>query len=172
MLWNYLKELVVKRKVKASLNTEKSTTDNSTIKTVGLLIDENYFSEKQQLIEGVIANGIAKENIKVVVFKNKAQKLISENVVFCSPKNLSWQGGINNEAVKAFIATDFDLLINYYDIEKAMLLVITQQSKARFKVGFSSVDRKLNDLTITSDAENYQVFIHELFRYLKILNKI
>jgi L-rhamnose mutarotase len=64
------------------------------------------------------------------------------------------------------------LLINYYDTEKAALLLVSNQSKASFKVGFSSIDKKLNHFMIDTNAENYKVFIEELFKYLKILNKI
>jgi hypothetical protein len=74
--------------------------------------------------------------------------------------------------VNNFISERFDLLISYYDVEKAILLNITHNSKASFKVGFSSVDKRLNHLMINTNAENHIVFVHELFRYLKILKKI
>ena len=74
--------------------------------------------------------------------------------------------------VNDFISCNFDLLINYYDVEKAILLNITNNSNAVFKVGFSSIDKRLNHLMINTNAENYSIFVNELFRYLKILNKI
>jgi hypothetical protein len=52
-----------------------------------------------------------------------------------SPKHLNWNAEINN-TVNYFIDKEFDLLISYYDIEKAILLIVTNNSKARFKVGF------------------------------------
>jgi hypothetical protein len=66
----------------------------------------------------------------------------------------------------------FDLLLNYYDTEKPALLLVSNQSKAAFKVGFASIDKKLNHFMINTNAENYKVFVEELFKYLKILNKI
>jgi hypothetical protein len=55
-------------------------------------------------------------------------------------------------------------------------------SKNSFTVGHSSIkgevqgwfysNRWLNDLMINTNAENYIVFTHEIFRYLKILNKL
>lgn len=172
MLLNYLKELLVKRKVKNSLLTERPLASSDVIKTVGLLIDENYFSEKSKLIDQIISNGVLKENIQVLVYKNGAKRDKLSDYLVCSPKDLSWNAEINNKAVADFVATDFDLLINYYDVNRALLLIITHQSKAHFKAGFSSINRNLNDLMVNVNAENHQVFIHELFRYLKILNKI
>ena len=49
---------------------------------------------------------------------------------------------------------------------------ITHDSKARFKVGFSSIDKRLNHFMINSTSTNHAVFVNELFKYLKLLNKI
>jgi len=45
-------------------------------------------------------------------------------------------------------------------------------SKAKFKVGFASVSKKLNHFMIGTHAEDHEVFMSELFKYLKILNKL
>jgi hypothetical protein len=68
--------------------------------------------------------------------------------------------------------TPFDLLINYYDVEKSALLVVTNLSKAKFKVGFAAVNKKLNHFMINTEGGNYAIFTEELFKYLKILNKL
>ncbi|WP_415578731.1 DUF6913 domain-containing protein, partial [Flavobacterium psychrophilum] len=99
-----------------------------------------------------------------------------KNETFSQPtfsnNDMSWKGTLSPIFVKDFINIPFDMLISYYDTEKAPLLLITNHSKALFKVGFSTVDKRLNHLMINTNAENYKVFVHELFRYLKILNKI
>ena len=172
MLLNYLKEFLVKRKVKKSLLSEKITESSVEIKTVGLLIDEYYFLEKNKLINQIVSYGISKENIQVLVFKNRVKKNGDSEYPVCTPKNLNWSAEINSNAVADFVAKEFDLLINYYDVEKALLLMITNKSKAHFKAGFSSIDKRLNDLMVNVNSDNHQIFIHELFRYLKILNKI
>jgi hypothetical protein len=101
---------------------------------------------------------------------------LRKNEVYSLPtfsiKHLDWKAEITYPAINDFINEKFDLLISYYDVEKAILLKITHNSRAQFKVGFSSIDKRLNHLMINTNAENYKVFVHELFRYLKILNKI
>ena len=87
-------------------------------------------------------------------------------------KDFNFKGRTELQSINEFVSNEFDLLINYYDVEKPVLLLLTNNSKAKFKVGFSSVDKKLNHLMINTNAENHTVFVHELFRYLKILNKI
>ena len=64
------------------------------------------------------------------------------------------------------------MLISYYDVEKPPLVLVTLQSKAKFKVGFSTIDKRLNAFMITTVAEKHGEFVAELFKYLKILKKI
>ena len=172
MFLNYIKDFFLKRILKNSLHNVKSSTLGTPIKTVGVLVDESYFFEKDNLVSELIANGIHENNIKVIAYSGKLKK----NEIYSHPtfgvKNINWKAEITDSEVNNFINEKFDLLISYYDIEKAILLTVTHNSKAFFKVGFSSIDKRLNHLMINTNAENYKVFAHELFRYLRILNKI
>ena len=172
MFLNYIKNFSVKKILKNSLHNVKSSSLSTSIQTVGLLIDTSYFSEKEALINELIANGIAAGNIKVIVYKDKFKKSAGNTHPGFGAKNLNWKGEITDPLANDFINEQFDLLISYYDVEKAILMVVTHNSKAQFKVGFSSIDKRLNHLMINTNTENYKVFTHELFRYLKILNKL
>jgi hypothetical protein len=172
MFLNYLKNFFTKKIVKNTLSNVKNISSDTTIKTVGIVFDETYFYEKEALVYELVDNGILESNIQILVFKDKIKK----NEVFDYPtfshKDLSWTATFDKSEVKEFVARKFDLLINYYDTEKSALLLVSNQSKASFKVGFASIDKKLNHFMIQTNAENYKVFIDELFKYLKILNKI
>lgn len=172
MFLNYLKDFSTKKIVKNSLSNVKHLASDKVIKTVGIIFDESYFYEREALVKELIQNGIAENNIKVLVFKDKIKK----NEVFDYPvfshRDLSWTGNVDKKEVKDFVAEPFDLLINYYDTEKVPLLLVSHLSKAGFKAGFASIDKRLNHLMINSNAENFKIFMDELFKYLKILNKI
>ena len=172
MFLKYIKDYFLKRILKKNLQNVKGMASSVSIQTVGLLIDESYFFEKEALVQELISNGIVESNIKVIVYSDKLKKNEVYSQLTFSIKHLNWKSEITNPAVNDFINESFDLLVSYYDVEKAILLNITHNSKALFKVGFSSVDKRLNHLMINTNAENYKVFVHELFRYLKILNKI
>lgn len=172
MFLNYLKNFFTKKKVKNNLLNVKNQQSESVIVTVGIVFDESYFNEKELLVDELVRNGIVESNIKVLVYKNKIKKNEVFNYPTFSHKDLSWKATFDKSEVKDFIGQKFDLLINYYDNEKSALLLVTNQSKANFKVGFSSVDKKLNHFMINIEAENYKIFVEELFKYLKILNKI
>ncbi|MFV8376078.1 DUF6913 domain-containing protein [Flavobacterium sp. LB1P71] len=154
------------------MHNVKSSSLSTSIQTVGLLIDASYFSEKEALINELIANGIPADNIKIIVYKDKFKKSDALANPAFGAKHLNWNGEITHPQVNDFVNEKFDLLINYYDVEKAILMVVTHNSKAQFKVGFSSIDKRLNHFMINTNVENYKVFTHELFKYLKILNKL
>ena len=171
MFLNYIKDFYVKKKLKNSLHNVKSNILSVGIQTVGLLIDASHFSEKEAFIQELTANGIPEQNIKVIVYKDRFKLNEVNSQLGFSDKNLNWNGEITNPNVNDFINEKFDLLISFYDVEKAILMLITHNSKAAFKVGFSSVDKRLNHLMIDTNLQNYKVFTAELFRYLKLFKQ-
>ncbi len=172
MFLNYFKDFSTKKIVKNSLSNVKNLASDTIIKTVGIIFDESYFYEKEALVLELIQNGIAEKDIKILVYKDKIKKNETFDYPVFTNKDLSWHATVDKKEVKDFIKEPFDLLINYYDTEKVALLLVSQASKAGFKVGFATVDKRLNHFMINTNAENYKVFIEELFKYLKILNKI
>lgn len=123
-------------------------------------------------MQSLVENGIKREDIQILLYKDRFKKKEIVNYPSFSHKDLSWKGTLENENVKSFTSKEFDMLISYYDTEKAPLMITTFKSKANFKVGFSTIDKRLNHFMINTNAENYKVFVSELFKYLKILNKI
>ena len=102
--------------------------------------------------------------------KIKSKELVASP--FLSLKNISFAGEIDKTEVINFLDTPFDLLINYYDVNKYALLLLSIKSKANFKVGFDTVDKRVNHFIIKTLVDEYEMFTLELFKYLKILNKI
>ena len=172
MFLDKIKDFWTKKIVKKSLSNVKHNESVSSIKKIGIIIDETYFNEKDLLINHLLLNGISKQNIEILAFRNRVKKNETFDYTVFSYKDLSWNTTIEKSEITNFINTNFDLLINYYDVEKAPLLLVTSLSKANFKVGFANVDKRLNHFMIDTQAENYKVFIEELFKYLKILNKL
>lgn len=172
MFLNHIKNYFLLKIVKNNFQNVKSISSEGPIQTIGLLIDESYFAEKEALLQEIFGNGILENNIKILVYRDKLKSNEEYLQTTFGAKHINWNLKINNAEVNDFINQKFNLLISYYDVEKAILLKVTHDSKAQFKVGFSSIDKKLNHLMINTNAENHTVFVHELFRYLKILSKI
>ncbi|WP_228520436.1 MULTISPECIES: hypothetical protein [unclassified Flavobacterium] len=149
------------------MNNFKNEVFTSNIQTIGLLIDESDFVHSKELVDELILQDIAPQNIKVVAYRSKFKEKETYLIPTFGSKHINWKGEITEVFLNEFIATEFDLLISYYDIETAILMTITNQSKARFKVGFASVDKRLNRWMIDTTIQNYKLFVFELFKYLK-----
>ncbi|MBN9282977.1 MULTISPECIES: hypothetical protein [unclassified Flavobacterium] len=172
MFLKTIKDFSLKKIIKKRLPNYKLTVTEGAIQTVGLLIDESYFVAQNDLIQELVANGIPGKNIEILIYKDRIKKKETFEYPYFSRKNIAMNGEFLKPEVAGFVNKPFDMLISYYDVEKAPLLLLTLQSKAKFKVGFSTIDKRLNNFMITTVAEKYQEFVSELFKYLKILNKI
>ena len=172
MFLKFIKELRLKKYIKFSLTKYKPLASQGKVATVGILLDESYFFNKEALVQELVSLGIAQNNIHTLSFVERIKKGQVPDCCHFTRKDILTVGTFNKQDVIDFLNTPFDLLISYYDVEKAPLVVATLQSKAKFKVGFATVDTKLNSFIIASQAEKYKEFVDELFKYLKILNKI
>ncbi|OXA75578.1 hypothetical protein SAMN05444397_101610 [Flavobacterium aquidurense] len=167
MFLNYIKEFFVKKSLKNNLHILKNEVFTSNVQTIGLLIDENQFRHSTELVKELVLQGIAFENIKIVAYRSKLEKEKTySHLTFCK-KNVNWKGDFTEDFLNEFAKTEFDLLISYYEIETPILMMVTSKSNAKFKVGFSSVDIRLNRWMIDTEIGNYKLFVSELFKYLK-----
>ncbi|WP_394774518.1 DUF6913 domain-containing protein [Flavobacterium sp.] len=167
MFLNYIKEFFVKKSLKNNLHNVKNEVFTSNIQTIGLLVDESNFQHSEDIVKELVSQGIAPKNIKIVVYRSKFKEKETYSLPTFGKNDIKWNGGITADFLNEFTETEFDLLISYYDIETAVLMMITSKSKAKFKVGFASVDKNLNRWMIDTAIENYKLFVYELFKYLK-----
>lgn len=172
MFYTIIKNFFLKKNVTKRLLKQKNQLVQKKIATVGLLVDESYFSNTEALVDQIVLQGIGKEQIKILVYKDKIKSKEIIASPFLSLKNISFTGEINKKEVIDFLETPFDLLINYYDVNKCALVLLSVQSKANFKVGFDTVDKRVNHFILKMLVDQYELFTSELFKYLKILNKI
>ncbi|MCD0472028.1 hypothetical protein [Flavobacterium sp. JAS] len=167
MFLNYIKEFFVKKSLKNNLRNVKNEVFTSNIQTIGLLIDESEFHHSKELVKELTLQGIKPESIKVVAYRDKFKQKETYSIPTFGKKNINWRAEVTEDFLNEFIDTEFDLLISYYDIEKSILMMITSKSKAKFKVGFSSIDKSVNRWMMNTTIEDYKLFVTELFKYLK-----
>lgn len=142
------------------------------IQSVGVIFDGNLNIELENVLKELVEHGIDENQIKVLIFKNK----INKNEVFkhelVTYKEFNFSGELTHSKAELFLNTNFDLLINYHEFDKSPLVYLSYLSKANFKVGFNTLDKTVNKFMVNTNIYNYQLFVDELFKYLKILNKI
>ena len=93
--------------------------------------------------------------------------IIFSNMYF-TPCYFSFSGDIKGLDSLEFISYDFDLLINFFN-DNNILTLLSSKVKAKFRVGFDSVDSKLNDLIFSKKIKKFNDFEVEFVKYLKLI---
>lgn len=172
MFSKIIKDFFLKKIISSKLSIDDLEISVDKIKTVGVIVDESYFTEIDLLKKEIQSFGVESNNIEVLLFKKKVTKKEDKKELFFTRSNVKINGEINKIEVNIFMDQPFDLLINYYEIARPSLLLVSKKSKAKFKVGFSTIDKNINHFMINASVNQYKVFASELFKYLKILNKL
>jgi hypothetical protein len=172
MFLKIIKNFLLKNEVSKLLSNIPVNHSVSFIQSVGVIFDGNLALDLENVIKELVQHGIDKSQIKVLIFKDKINKNEVFNHELVSYKEFNWSGELTNSKAELFLNTNFDLLINYHEFDKTPLIYLSYLSKANFKVGFNTQDKIVNKFMVNTNINNYQLFIDELFKYLKILNKI
>lgn len=110
--------------------------------------------------------------VKIIAFSESKKEVLNSWENCYNPKDFGWKGTINNSELEIFLNTKFDLLISFYEREMLELKLMTARSKSKFKVGILQSDERINDLIIKTSLNEFHLFKEEVYKYLKILNKI
>lgn len=172
MFYRTIKYFLLKKHINKSLSKGLTEVTNQPIKTIGLLIDGTHFFEREKLINEFKKNANGQFKINILVYRKKAKKDEVIEYPYYAKNHVGITGTILKGEIENFIAFPFDLLVNYYDETNGDLELISVKSKAKFKVGFATVNNEINHFMVSSYIEKYEEFTQVLFEYLKILKKI
>lgn len=170
MLLNIIKYKSLRRAIRGM--TEGLPVENigPEIGTVGVILDQKDFSDIGLFVNELKKRGVQKEAVSFLIFNHDKSTNLSEGISFKS-SDFSSSGELRNEKVKEFLNKPFDMLINYYDTEAIILVWASAYSKARLKVGFSSIKTPVNHFSIELATNKYKEYIDELFKYIKLLKQ-
>ena len=172
MFFNKINLFFLKKNVMKRLTNVSSNGSGSSVKKVGVVLDEKLSGFKGKIKDILIKNNILDSNITFITFKNKLKKGESEVFDVFTTKDVSVSGSFDSGRLQWFLDEKYDLLINFYEEAHPILMLLTHLTQADFKVGFASVDKRLNHLVINTKANDTSVFMDEMIKYLKILNKL
>ncbi|KAA1247106.1 hypothetical protein F0000_05125 [Aquimarina sp. RZ0] len=143
------------------------------IKSLAVLIDASQSVNILSVVKLANELGVKSDSLKVMGYKED-QKEISDDkdAAYYNNKSFGVNAAIRSNSLQEFINKEYDVLINFYSESKLELDIVAAASKAKFKVGFSEIDNRINDLVIGSANDNTNLFISELKKYFKILQII
>jgi hypothetical protein len=172
MFFNKIQLILIKKNLKNRLTNVSHNGSGSSVKKVGVILDEKYLNFKEKIQNSLIKNSILEKNIKFIVFTNSQKKEDRAVEDRFSINDFNSNATINSSRLNWFLDEKFDLLINYYDENNPIMMLLTQITSSNFKVGFAHIDKRLNHLLIQTKATEQSVFMDETIKYLQILKKI
>lgn len=143
-----------------------------TINSVGIIVDEGSkfdFESLKKLQKEISSDS---KNFHILTCKSSGESYNEFRGLLFFEKDFSWNGKIKSTELLNFLANDFDMLIDYTKSNTIFKKLLVAKSKAKFKVGYASVDERLYDFMIAVENESIPQFNNELVKYLKILRKI
>jgi len=159
-----------KDKLKQSRSSRAINAD--TIKKIVVLMEEpQLFHSSAMLTKLQKEFKVPLVNIQLLVFKpyEKGEQYMDFEL---SEKDFGWFGSLKSNKLQEFVKNEYDLLINYGFEENLYWNMITLHSLSKFKVGFTSKDDSLYDLSISDAQRDLEVLTTEMIKYLKILKKL
>ncbi|TDI73606.1 MAG: hypothetical protein E2O87_05010 [Bacteroidetes bacterium] len=171
-MFERLKRRSLKKVTERNLAHRDLSQLNSTLKTLGFIVDEKLIQDFEPLYDFYVEFKLLPKDVKVFTFievKKKLPSLLQNQV---QSKDFNWKGEMHNQNASEFLDKDFDVLVGYYEGKHEFLDAMISQSNAKFKVGFAGGDKRLFDLLISVKPNEIETFKLELKKYLEILKKL
>jgi hypothetical protein len=168
MLKHLVKNFNIKKIIKRHKPMFVAPSVTYSFERVGVLVDGNRFDNKTLIIDKLREYQLGNVEIMFLIYKNKKTKDVEQSEYFSSV-DFGLSGEVKNTDVQFFCDYEFDLLISYYDNNISYLNLINCLSKAKFKVGFTAIKSKFNQLDINVAIDDCEVFFTELDKYLTII---
>ena len=124
------------------------------IRSIGCIVDLEKFDDTTLFYKFIDEFNLRPNSVKIIAYKNFYDKNSPYSTPVFSDKDLGWKGKIENSYALEFMNREYDLLINYYTDDHLLLQIMTLKTKARIRVGFSEVDKNLNDLILNTPIAN------------------
>lgn len=172
MILQGFKEKSNKKYLNSILNIPRQDDGNYKIVSLGIIVNVDETDDLELLKSLATTLGVRPNKLKIIAFTSDKKGVTYSWDVCFNPKDFGWKGSIKNIELQSFIETDFDALISYYTSDVLELKLITAKSKAKFKIGILQSEARLNDLIINTKLKEFDVFRTEVYKYLKIFNKI
>lgn len=77
--------------------------------------------------------------------------------------------GRPSEILQRFVDQDYDILINYFTESNPYLALASLQTSSEFRVGFTAVDPRLNDLIFSLQTKDTAQFCQQMDSYLQVI---
>ncbi|WP_343486084.1 hypothetical protein [Allomuricauda sp. d1] len=142
------------------------------ITAVGCIVDTDAFVRAEAFYDLIEEFSLRPNAVKIIGYKRDFDTASPYAIQMFGDKDLGKKGQIENGYVMEFLSREYDMLINYYTDDNLMMKLLSVKTPARLRVGFGSVDAKINDLILNTPLDDFKTFKTELKKYLTVFQEI
>lgn len=143
-----------------------------TVKNICILLDEADMELVKRFKNLRKDLKLKEEGFKMLLCLSANPKQKDYEGLIFSPSDLNWRGKIKNTEIKELLGEKFDLLVSFTRQDSRTARIIATALNADLKVSRKEEKSLVFDLVISTKFEEADVFLTELKKYLKILNRI
>lgn len=173
MILKSFKEKAIDKIIQRELQGQKggAGTGVEPINSLAVIINYDRLADFKPLLGLAADLSVAGEQVYILGYVEKIHKSVNYLIPVFSETSVKTNGLVKATEVQEFLGRRYDLLVNYYEDTHAVMKLMSVLTKASFKVGISEEMSAFNDLTVLTDATDFNGFRSELVKYLNILRK-
>lgn len=173
MILKSFKEKAIDKQIRRELQnkSERRAAVPGQIFSLAIIINYDKLADFRPLMKLAAALSVANEHVYILGHVEKVHKSVNYLIPVFSESSVKTNGLVRSVEVQDFLSRKYDLLINYYQDDNAVMRLMSVLTKAAFKVGISGELSEYNDLTILTEDTDFEGFGSELVKYLTILSK-
>ena len=136
-----------------------------------ILYDGQQVSNLEPFYNWAKELGIKKQAVTLIAYVVDKKKSSIKEAHLIDRKLIKWSGGITDDQISKLLKSSYDLQINFFNKQNELLDYTSLALPSAFKVAYGGDKESLFDLSISVPLDDYQGFIKELKKYLKILTQ-
>ncbi|MEP2935068.1 MAG: hypothetical protein ABJM06_05085 [Gilvibacter sp.] len=142
------------------------------IKKVLILVQDDEVNYNNLFKDLHIGLATESKDVHLLRFKDKTEKKEVRPFDIITPEQFDKKGLIVGDFAPFNPDTQYDLVLAYYEQPQLFLNTIVMDQQKAFKVGLQGNHEALFHFIITTKTSQFDLFIAELLRYLRILSFI
>jgi hypothetical protein len=161
-----------KRVVEKALTelSQRTMVKPESVRSVACLIDLSILADmdSDRYIKELFQ--IQKNRITKIYYLPKPSKDLSLYHPQFNKRHLHWEGTLLHPMKNKVLSKKYDLLFNFFWKDNLVLQSISSQIKAGFRVGYVTVDHRLNDLMLGEENKTADQFFNTFNNFFSKIN--
>ena len=158
--------LVLKREMRR--HVEKTVSKPKSINKIGILMEDNE-EITRSLSRALRSIGFSKDQLHFMMYRSDNGSEQPTQISTFSATDFSYTAH-PHEKVQTFCDEGYDVLINYFTKSNPYLELASLKTQTKFRVGFTALDNRYNDLIFSLRIEEPKLFCQQMNNYLKLID--